>query len=158
MELEMINTEAFEQLNRVLLKIDDDGLPFTLEDWCVETAVRQGWWLWTKEIGCQTAFCVMGWAAQDPWFITRGFRLSNEDRDLPVVFFKGKTGWDAVTAFLGITEDEALFLFDEPNYGRAATPSEVSIRCEAFLQGKLKEALEYQPCAESNSEVVSCQS
>lgn len=128
--------EAFVQLRRILETIEDQALPFTLTDWSVKEA--KGWWPWRKE--CGTAFCVMGWAAQDPWFIERGLRLKRDDDGGHYLVFQDEDSWGAAAAFLGISTDEAEFLFDGENYGRFATPSEVAIRMRAFVNGKTANA------------------
>jgi hypothetical protein len=81
----------------------------------------------------------MGWAGQDPWFIERGFQIRGAYGNDRTVVFEGKTDWDAVIAFLGISEGEALFLLDAGNYGRDCTPSEVGLRLRAFVRNKLSE-------------------
>jgi hypothetical protein len=132
-----MNIEAFTQLERILENIEDNSLPFTLSNWCETSEKKIGPWYRRKTEICKTAFCLMGWAAQDPWFIERGFRLSNQNTDEPVVFYDDEIEWDAVVKFLAVTEDEALFLLDGANYGRESTPSEVMTRLRAFVNSKI---------------------
>lgn len=128
-----INIEAFAQLERILSKIEDDNLPLDLSDWTTtKTRIKA---TWPFRI-CESAFCLMGWAAQDPWFIEHGFRLASKLGEEPVVYYENAYEWDAVSKFLGITEEEALFLLDGTNYGRKITPAEVAIRLRAFVRSK----------------------
>jgi hypothetical protein len=134
-----MNYDAFKQLERILAKIEDDDLPFTLSDWSETPTSTSGRLWWKKTEACPTQYCLMGWAGQDPWFIERGFQVRGAYGNDRTVVFEEKTDWDAVTAFLGISQGEALFLLDQGNYGRDATPIEVSLRLRAFVRNKLSE-------------------
>lgn len=131
-----LNIEAFTQLERILTKIEDDNLPLDLSDWCTRSTQKVGIWPFRHIEDCETAFCLMGWAAQDPWFIERGFRLVGKPGEIPLVYYDEHYAWEAVSAFLGITEEEATFLLDGGHYGRDITPSEMAIRLRAFVRSK----------------------
>lgn len=149
-----MNYAAFEQLERLIVRIEDESWAFTLGDWCEEPEPapqpprRRWWWPWRRRVAVTvpaevpaTAFCLMGWAAQDPWFVERGFRLGGGIEEPRTVVCGEEEGWPAVAALLGITEDEALFLLDGANYGRGVTPTEVGIRLRAFVLGKRTDAV-----------------
>ncbi|MEN7527874.1 hypothetical protein [Cupriavidus sp. DL-D2] len=55
---------------------------------------------------CGTVFCAVGWATQDPEFQKEGLTLGYH-----APMFEGKHDWAAVTAFFGITEGQAEYLF-----------------------------------------------
>lgn len=55
---------------------------------------------------CGTVFCAVGWATQDPQFQKEGLTLGHH-----VPMFEGKHEWAAVTAFFGIAEGQAEYLF-----------------------------------------------
>lgn len=55
---------------------------------------------------CGTTFCAVGWATQDLQFQKEGLTL-----EYHAPMFEGKHEWAAVTAFFGITEGQAEYLF-----------------------------------------------
>lgn len=88
---------------------------------------------------CGSTACAIGWAAADPWFNKKGLRLSqNYLSGNAKPQFRRKFGFDAVSAFFGLTSDEENFLFINDSY-RRGTRGDVIRRLEAFIHGKTRE-------------------
>lgn len=80
---------------------------------------------------CGTTACAVGFAALDPWFNKRGFKMDIEGS--PV--FKFHIGWEAVHTFFGIKPSEAHHLFSDHSYDSNPTgPSEVADRIMRFVE------------------------
>lgn len=68
---------------------------------------------------CQSAACAMGWASIMPKFRALGLRSANEvlqntkDR---APMFNGVVGFEAIGAFFGIPEGQAMMLFEAMHY------------------------------------------
>jgi hypothetical protein len=81
-----------------------------------------------KEIPCGTAACACGWAAIDPWFRKRGFRLYTNGYSVVHPRFDGFGADEAVSKF-----------FDLPPYGfrglfvEDGTPKQVAKRIRKFV-------------------------
>jgi hypothetical protein len=63
--------------------------------------------------GCDTVACAIGWAAQDPWFRRRGFRL---DEDGYPVNKNGDIFSVATMQFFGLSGQEDYRLFYPSHY------------------------------------------
>ncbi len=93
------------------------------------------------EVSCNTAACAWGLAAISGEFKRQGvgYRITHEGNLIPT--FERKTEIRAATAFFGISEDEAWFLFDPhkyPDSKRRGAVGEryVAKRIRDFVAGK----------------------
>jgi hypothetical protein len=110
------NIEALQQVVRVLRSVQPEH--FCLKDW-----------------SCGTAFCAIGHAAQDPWFIERGFILSaptDYTKECPS-FGRGASGWYSVHLFFNLSANDASYLFASNRYDTDVTIENVVERTEAFI-------------------------
>jgi hypothetical protein len=108
--------EALQQVVRVLKSVQPED--FSLEEW-----------------SCGTAFCAIGHAAQDPWFIERGFILSapTECTSGCPAFVNGALGWYSVHLFFNLSANNASYLFAADRYDSDVTIENVVERIEAFI-------------------------
>lgn len=92
---------------------------------------------------CSTSACAIGWAAQHPWFQSRGLRLAQkEDGEhmFPYLFGTEEEEFDAIRKFFGVSDVEATYLFDPIAY-KKGNPSKKDVidRINAFVKsGKIK--------------------
>src|SRR5882724_5960206 len=73
--------EALQQLIRVLEKVREDDRPFDMSSWYDDENSQDIKLLTMPAEDCGTASCAAGWAARDPWFIERGFKLVELNED-----------------------------------------------------------------------------
>lgn len=111
-----------------VVHIPGDGKPrFDMDAWLRESA------------DCGTAACGVGCAMLSPWFQKQGLETRKtrdwRGRMIQAPAFGRKLGWKAVQAFFGISEDEAVHLFDPFRYDRNPTPKQVARRIRAFVRG-----------------------
>ena len=134
--MEAKHIERLEQVVRVLRELPKEKR-FQLDCWNI----------------CGTVACAAGWAASDPWFRRRGFKLK-QVRGLyggSAQFFDVEDGrpeyepacgklraFDAVEYFFGMTDDEAADLFSEDGY-RRGSKYDVIRRLESFIKKQRKE-------------------
>lgn len=86
--------------------------------------------------------CAIGWAATDPWFKRRGFKLRPFRVSTLLLFpgqyqpiYKNEFGLDAVQIFFGLNDIEARDLFFAMSYKRG-TKNDVIRRVEAFAKAE----------------------
>lgn len=96
------------------------GLPeaqFNLENWNNSGSRFNGWYAKRPDTDCGSSACAVGWATYYPEFIEQGLKRT-AFAGAPA--FMGEEAWDAVTAFFGLTHDEAQLIFGSDKYGRPA--------------------------------------
>ena len=86
---------------------------------------------------CGTVACAIGWAASDPWFTRRGFKLERvagcpPNTHRPV--FKGRLDFRAVETFFGTGLAQAKWLFVDASYPHGAPASFVIQRIEKYVR------------------------
>lgn len=87
---------------------------------------------WMSPTSCGTAACACGIAANDPWFIKRGFRLDlGEFGQIP--HFGLMQGITAAAAFFRILPSAAAHLFIKDSYKRGSR-LDVARRIEGFVR------------------------
>lgn len=104
---------------------------FDLEGWVQQTGqpVPMFFGLIHRQPACGFAGCAMGWAAHTELF--PGLRLTRDKKD---VCYAGFTGYDAVMALLGISENISYFLFSPSMYRDDAAPGHVARRLRRFVE------------------------
>ena len=89
---------------------------------------------------CGTTGCVIGWAASDPWFKRRGFRLSERSRGLQPIY-KDLVGLPAVEQYFGLSSKEAEHLFLDCSYNLNYRSKSVVIRrLRGFIKRKQRKS------------------
>lgn len=81
---------------------------------------------------CGTSACAVGHAALDFEFRKQGFFLTTSGYGFYPVY-RGFESWDAICAFFGLTQDQALHLFTRERYDRKPTPEDVRRRIKEIL-------------------------
>lgn len=112
-----MNVEALKQLKRVLQNVPEKEFDITLWD-------------------CGTAACAAGWAGRDPWFSSRGLRVTKAPYSM--LYYKDLFYEEALMAFFDLTlEQTALFFewgyeasLEKSNY---VTPADVIERIDELL-------------------------
>lgn len=98
--------------------LESDAVPdarFDMRDW---------------EMGCGTAYCAAGWAAQCPELAAEGLRMSEGNPT-----FVGRWSWSAVSEFFALPAFDTNHLFDPccyDSYG-TTTKAEVVARIRAHI-------------------------
>ncbi len=131
-----MNTEAFENLVRVLEHVRDNKLQFNIEIWASAETLAEA----HPAVGsCGTAACAIGWACRDSWFIERGLKLEQYGRlgrQVPVYY--RRTAFEAVCAFFSITGEAADMLFYGPAYSTISwedtTVEQVLFRVKEYMK------------------------
>lgn len=79
---------------------------------------------------CGMTCCACGWAGLNRWFISRGFKTTHTGN----VSYRGMLGWDAVTEFFGLDNDDAEYLFSDTSYDEGGVSKlEVAARIREFV-------------------------
>jgi len=109
--------EALQQLIRVLEKVREDDRPFDMSSWYDDENSQDIKLLTMPAEDCGTASCAAGWAARDPWFIERGFKLVelNEDDETLIVHYGESYGYDACMDFFKLPIETTTYLFGGQN-------------------------------------------
>lgn len=155
-----MNVEALNHAIRVLKKVKADKQVFNLTAWSIQF---EDFGLELNRFGnrntvssinevlqtssqiddvpeCGTVRCVIGWCAQDPYFIENGLSLTSGTNN-PSPMYVGSTdadpefGWSAVAKTFDITMDEAETLFSMLRYTtrEETTIDQVIDRIQTFM-------------------------
>ena len=87
-----------------------------------------------KTFKCGSAGCALGWAAQDPWFIRRGFKLQHDNGDRYVVTYQKLGSLDSASDFFQISRLQATNLFYACGYYNEPSKNEVISRLKSFIK------------------------
>ena len=120
----MPNIERLQQVVRVLEDLPK-GRKFSLRFFAVGDAAHL----------CKTTACACGWAASDPWFKRRGFRLYKGvcGDEYGIETRSGERDWTAIESFFGLTPNQAENLFSEWRYVRGSR-RDVIRRLKKFIR------------------------
>lgn len=110
MALKAKQKKWFEYMALMLELHHDNGTRFDLEGWI--TIHAEQWY--GDDHWCGQKGCACGLAAFNPTFIQAGF--AQPHKDAGYFQFNGNRGWEAVTAFFGITTKQAVWLFHQEAY------------------------------------------
>ena len=89
---------------------------------------------------CGIVACALGWAAADPWFMRRGYRLIKwggpwQGYQSYKPIYKKRTGFASATDFFGVTGNQATQLFSPAQYQHAkSSRRDVIRRIKAFVK------------------------
>lgn len=112
----MRNVERLKELQNVLNSVPEDQ--FDLGVW-IEGVDKEGKKS-SELIGhCGTSACAVGWACTHPKFNEQGLKYGIDDPVWEKVYtpmYNGKSSWDAVGEFFGISYQLSDLLFDEGSY------------------------------------------
>ena len=123
-----LNPEYVERLEQVIRVLEE--LPY---------GYHLGMAAWFT---CGTTACACGWAAQDPWFIKRDFKLARDGSKFNVyqIFHGIQEGRRAVQMFFGISPKDFEYLFLPNMYqevdGVRGNKSVVIDRLKGFIRVK----------------------
>lgn len=134
-----INRAHLELMKLKLLEIKRSGNTVTLSDgqifgfdlweWLADAEVREAGGV--SEHPCGTTCCAIGAAMLDPRFQKLG--LTSDNNACPL--YQGLSHWDAVNAFFGLTNEQAVRLFSASEYLKSEreNPSAVIARIDELL-------------------------
>ena len=92
------------------------GLKFNLETWGDYDIEHTGVLFWKKENICQTTACAVGLACLSGEFKADNLKYARNGLGNIYPIYAEDDRWDAVEAFFGLTEKEAIDLFYEDSY------------------------------------------
>lgn len=84
--------------------------------------------LWKNTTPCGTTACAVGHAAQDAWFQDRGLSISWYIPAYTAPDGNVYSDWDAVMAFFGLNQDQAVFLFNGHYYDNKDLHDPLAVR------------------------------
>jgi hypothetical protein len=111
-----VNRERLERLATLLDGYRDSNTPrFNLQSWG-ESETQRGGFLWLRRHDCNTAACAVGLACGSGNFAEDGLCYGDEKNGGLTPKFHDDEGWNAVKAFFGLEQAQAVLLFAEHSY------------------------------------------
>lgn len=109
-----------ERLNRLAGLLDayrhnPGKTEFDLSGWSTRKT-RRGGFLWMQAVECGTAACAVGLACLSGEFSHDGLSAVKYQDGTILPIYGEASNWDAVQGFFGLSQRQALYLFDENSY------------------------------------------